>query len=55
MAGSVFAENAPQQNADIELSEGKWVEMAQRYPVPAMSGDVLVEPDPKCWRNGGSH
>ena len=47
MAGSVFAENAPQQNADIELSEGKWIEMTHRYPIPAMSGDVLSEPDPE--------
>ncbi|MEA4872526.1 MAG: TolC family protein, partial [Synergistaceae bacterium] len=47
MAGSVFAENAPQQNADIELSEGKWVEMAHRYPISAVSGDVLSEPDPE--------
>lgn len=47
MAGSVFAENAPQQNADIELSEGKWVEMAHRYPISAVSGDVLSCPDPE--------
>ena len=30
MAGSAFAENALQQNADIELSEGKWIEMTHR-------------------------
>ncbi len=47
MAGSVFAENIPQQYTDVELREGKWIEMAQRYPVPAVSGDVLSEPDPE--------
>lgn len=42
----VFAENA-QSTVDTELREGKWLEMAQRYPIPSMSGDVLISPDPE--------
>lgn len=46
LAVPLFAENR-QDPADTELSEGKWIEMAHRYPIPAMSGDVLSEPDPE--------
>lgn len=46
MAGPLFAENA-QNHADTELSEGKWIEMAHRYPISAVSGDVLSCPDPE--------
>ncbi|MGD9667279.1 MAG: hypothetical protein AB7U31_07475, partial [Synergistaceae bacterium] len=46
MAGPLFAENA-EVLSDTDLREGKWIEMAHRYPITAMSGDVLSEPDPK--------
>lgn len=45
-AGAVFAENI-QQSADIELTEGKWVEMSQRFPIPSMSIEAVSEPDPE--------
>lgn len=46
LAGPIFADNA-QSHADTELSEGKWIEMTQRYPIPSISGDVLISPDPE--------
>jgi NodT family efflux transporter outer membrane factor (OMF) lipoprotein len=42
---------------DIELKDGKWIEMAQRYPIPAVSGDASVKLTPeilaKWWENLG--
>lgn len=46
LAGPIFADNA-KDTADTELREGKWIEMTHRYPISAMSGDVLSEPDPE--------
>ena len=33
--------------ADQELAHGKWIEMAQRYPIKAVSHDQTARPDPK--------
>ena len=46
MTGTAFAENV-KNPADIELNEGKWIEMAQRYPLSAMSDKSLSKPDPE--------
>lgn len=32
---------------DVELNEGNWVDMAKRYPIPAISGDVKNELTPE--------
>ncbi len=33
--------------SDRELIQGKWIEMANRYPIPAVSADRTSEPDPQ--------
>lgn len=32
---------------DPELVQGKWIEIAHRYPIPAVSADRMSEPDPE--------
>ena len=46
ISGTASAQN-PRATADQDLAHGKWIEMAQRYPVPAVSQDQMVRPDPK--------
>lgn len=42
-AAGAFAEEKA-ISKDIELTEGQWTELAKRYPIPALSGEVTEEP-----------
>ena len=44
--GAAAAEKVP-MSGDIELTEGQWLELAKRYPVPALSGEVTEQPKPE--------
>ncbi|MEG1799068.1 MAG: TolC family protein, partial [Synergistaceae bacterium] len=45
-AAGAFAEEKA-ISKDIELTEGQWTELAKRYPIPALSGEVTEEPKPE--------
>ena len=51
ISGTASAQNT-RDTADQDLAHGKWIEMAQRYPVPAVSQDQMVRPDPKMLSEG---
>lgn len=46
MAVPIFAEDS-KSVPDKELMEGKWIEMAHRYPIPSNPGECLSAPDPE--------
>lgn len=45
-AFAAFAESVP-ASQDTELKEGRWTDMAKRYPIPAVSGDIADAPKPE--------
>lgn len=49
-AAAVFAETGP-VSPDIELKETRWNELAVKYPIPAISGDIADSPRPEMLAN----
>lgn len=46
-ASAAFAANSAALSKDAEITDGKWTELAKRYPIPAVSGDITDAPSPK--------
>lgn len=39
--------SVPAASGDVQLSEGRWTELATRYPIPSVSGDIKNAPAPE--------
>ena len=39
--------SVPAASGDVQLSEGRWTELAARYPIPSVSGDIKNAPTPE--------
>ncbi|MDO5562415.1 MAG: TolC family protein [Synergistaceae bacterium] len=44
LSSAAFAADAAPASKDAAITDGKWTELARRYPIPAVSGDVVDAP-----------